>query len=163
MNDNFLYHRNQYIHWVSKFWWTQTIISIKLISVTLILIALGVEIVPPISKFLQGESVLSNRFKHPSPFVSYIFIFKIIIIIFLLMLCSMWDLTSPTRDQTHTPGIGNAQSFPVDHQESLYQLYLIVITELSVYHMDKSGMVLANVILSSEYKHDYVYRPKLYF
>lgn len=46
------------------------------------------------------------------------------------------------------PGIGNAQSFPMDHQESLYQLYLIVINELSVYHMDKSGMLLANVILS---------------
>ena len=35
---------------------------------------------------------------------------------------------------------------------SLYQLYLIVINKLSVYHMDKSGMGLASVIPSSEYK-----------
>ena len=29
---------------------------------------------------------------------------------FLAVLRSMWDLTSPTRDRTHSPCIGNAES-----------------------------------------------------
>ena len=31
-------------------------------------------------------------------------------IFFLAMLCSMWDLSSPTRDQTHAPCIGSMES-----------------------------------------------------
>ena len=29
---------------------------------------------------------------------------------FLATLCSMWDLSSPTRDRTHTPYIGSVES-----------------------------------------------------
>ena len=58
----------------------------------------------------------------------------------------------PDQGSNPYPLHWNAESFPVDHQESLYQLYLIVINKLSVYHIDKSGMGLDNVIPSSEYK-----------
>ena len=36
-------------------------------------------------------------------FLSFLFIKKI----FLDMPCCLWDLNSPTRDQTHVPYIGN--------------------------------------------------------
>ena len=30
----------------------------------------------------------------------------------------MWDLSSPTRDRTHTPCLGSVESQPLDHQGS---------------------------------------------
>ena len=32
--------------------------------------------------------------------------------------CSMWDLSSPTRDQTCTPCSGSYESYPLHHQGS---------------------------------------------
>ena len=32
------------------------------------------------------------------------------------MLYSKWDLSSPTRDQTHVPCIGNTEASSLDHQ-----------------------------------------------
>ena len=38
-------------------------------------------------------------------YVSFFFFFLL-----LAILCSMWDLSAPTRDQTHTPCIGSEES-----------------------------------------------------
>ena len=38
--------------------------------------------------------------------------------------CSMWDLSSSTRDQIHVPCIGSAEFQPLDHQESPAQPHL---------------------------------------
>ena len=38
--------------------------------------------------------------------------------LFVFWLCGMQDLSSLTRDQTHTPCSGNWESQPLDHQES---------------------------------------------
>ena len=34
--------------------------------------------------------------------------------------CSVWDLSSPTRNQTHAPCIGSTESSPLDFQGSPY-------------------------------------------
>ena len=49
-------NRNWYIHWGSKFWWTQAIISMKLISLTLILIAVwGLKLCLPFLNFYREK------------------------------------------------------------------------------------------------------------
>ena len=39
---------------------------------------------------------------------------------FLAAPCSVWDLSSPTRNQTQAPCTGSTESSPLDHQGSLY-------------------------------------------
>ena len=62
-------------------------------------------------------SFYTQALTSPSPvqliffsFLDFIFSF-----IFWAMLCSMWDLSSPTRNQTHAPRIGSGESLPPDH------------------------------------------------
>ena len=43
-------------------------------------------------------------------FLNFIYLFICLFIYFLAALCSMWDLTSPTRDRTHTACIGSVKS-----------------------------------------------------
>ena len=61
----------------------------------------------------------SNRFPfllleggRAGPFV------KNLLLLFLAAPCSMWDLSSPTRDRTRVPCSGSAESQPLDHQGS---------------------------------------------
>ena len=42
------------------------------------------------------------------------------------MPCSMWDLSSPTRDLTHTPSSGSMESQPLDCQLSPYAIHFQV-------------------------------------
>ena len=46
-------------------------------------------------------------------------IFPFLSLQFLATSLGIWDLSSPTRDQTYTPYSGSAESEPEDHQGSL--------------------------------------------
>ena len=48
----------------------------------------------------------------------YCFFGKLFCFYFLAAPCSIWDLSSPTRDRTLTPCTGSAESQPLDHQGS---------------------------------------------
>ena len=65
---------------------------------------------------LTSWTAASSSRRHPlfldlfSPSLSLFF--------FFVVLHGMWDLSSPTRDQTHTPCTGRAESYPLDCQGS---------------------------------------------
>ena len=49
---------------------------------------------------------------------------------FSAALHGVWDLSSPTRDQTRIPCIGSAESQPLDHQGSPDARFYIVLFHL---------------------------------
>ena len=53
----------------------------------------------------------------------------------------MWDLSSLTRDRTCDPCIGNAESLPLDHQESPLPLFLAAISLPSFVHGEFSPLL----------------------
>ena len=54
-----------------------------------------------------------------------IYLFHIKITFLLAAPCSMWDLSSLIRDQTHIPGTGSLESEPLDHQQEVHCLSLL--------------------------------------
>ena len=46
----------------------------------------------------------------------------------------MWDLSSPTRDQTRAPCIVSTESYPLDCQGSLYNFYYRIKQESQKYN-----------------------------
>ena len=65
-------------------------------------------------------------------YISYIFKFYFIYILFGCIRSSLWHVgsCSPTRDQTLTPCIESAESQLLDHQEVLQSLFFFVPTLL---------------------------------
>lgn len=118
---------------LANFRWTQTIISIKLNQSSYSNSFEGLKLCLPFL-ILQGESVLSNDLNIPAPLSVISLFFKIIIIIFCSCYAACGVLLPTTRDQTHTLAFKTHSLLPM--VSKVYQLYLIVISELSVYHMD---------------------------
>ena len=54
--------------------------------------------------------------------------------VWVQLLCSMWDLSSLTRDQSHAPCIAR-QTQPLDHQGSLLFIYLIAL-DIQLQHVN---------------------------
>ena len=55
-------------------------------------------------------------------------IFPFLSLQFLATSLGIWDLSSPTRDQTYTPYSGSAESEPEDRQGSLWKYILILLS-----------------------------------
>ena len=62
------------------------------------------------------------------------------LIIFFCHLCAMWDLCSPTRDQTYAPCSGSTESQPLDLQGSAGKVFLA----MPVDNMDIKAELVAN-------------------
>ena len=58
------------------------------------------------------------------------------------MLCGMQNPSSPTRNQTRAPCIGNMESQPLDHQGSLYHFCYIVLIKLYRHTQERNQAAL---------------------
>ena len=62
------------------------------------------------------------------------------VLFFFCHLCAMWDLSSPTRDQTYAPCSGSTESQPLDLQGSAGKVFLA----MPVDNMDIKAELVAN-------------------
>ena len=53
--------------------------------------------------------------------MAHLIFFLLLLFFFFFWPCSMWDLSSPARDQIHIPCNGTAESYPLDRQGSPLQ------------------------------------------
>ena len=80
-----------------------------------------------VSSFSSGRKAASpqtsdpsssvQKVSHPRPSLAAPFTLNSCLFVFLAALCSMWGLSSLTRDQTHTPCFGSMESQPPDPRE----------------------------------------------
>ena len=76
------------------------------------------------------------------------------IYIFLASLYNMWDLSSPTRDQTCTPCSGSTESLPLDCQRSLltyFKMHNTVLTISTTLH--STSLELIHLVYMKRYTH----------
>ena len=83
--------------------------------------------------FCVTSKALKEVFLHPAFFLFFVFfLISFYLFYFLASLQAMWDLSSPTKDQTCGPCNGSADSKPLDLQESPQSLSYI---DSSLFHI----------------------------